>query len=54
MAALLGFLGAHWDIIEAAYDAIVNKKVDRAKVLAAIRQEMVNKADEEMRAAVGP
>lgn len=49
----LAFLFKHLDIVELIYDAIVNRGVDRAKLVAAIKQEMVQASVAKMKDELG-
>lgn len=46
----MAFLAEHSDVIELIYQAITSGGVDRAAIVAAVKQEMVNASNARMKA----
>ncbi len=50
---ILLFLAQHFELVDLLFDAITNKGVDHRKIVAAIKREMIEASDAQMRAELG-
>jgi hypothetical protein len=48
--ALLSFITSHFELIELLYETVVTRSVPRAKVIEALKREMTEASDAQMRA----